>query len=152
MSTTFPYPLPRPYHLEGSFQERQDLMTPFGPLSMDEQDLLINKLGARGYGRVLLFSQYYGSGWGEGNKQVSPKGQASLLRFLEKVDFRSGADPSVFLTDEGALELAWVDTHGNPVQLAFGSQGIEVYHETAGRDEVVPVTEYEQLAIAFSNV
>jgi hypothetical protein len=75
-----------------------------------------------------------------------------FLRFLEHVNFRDGADPSIFLTDDGELELAWSDTSGKAIQLVFGPNGVEVFHEAARREEVVAPNQYARLATEFSNV
>jgi hypothetical protein len=121
-------------------------------LSADEQDLLIKKLGDRGWGRMLLFSKYYTPDWGEGNRQVSPRAQATMMRFLEHVTFRKGADPSVFLSNDGELQVAWSDTSGKAVQLLFGPNSIEVLHEAQLREESLPLSAYDKLAQEFSHV
>lgn len=146
--------IPRPsvYEMREPMLSNQKYDTWSTSLSPSDQQILFEKLGARGWGRMLLFSNYYTPGWGEGNKQVSPRGQATLLRFLQLVTFRPGADPSIFLTDEGELELAWSDTNGRAVQLVFGPNGVEVYHEAARREEVVAPSQYARLANEFSNV
>ena len=42
--------------------------------------------------------------------------------------------PSVFLTDEGGLELAWEDAMGSPVQVDFNPRGFEFYREATGEE------------------
>ncbi len=152
MSHLLSYAQQRVYKLDEALQEKPEYGTWTTTLSANEQDLLLTKLGPRAWGRMLLFTKYYTAGWGEGNKQVSPRGQAIFLRFLEHVTFRDEADPSIFLTDEGELELAWSDTNGRAVQLVFGPNGVEVYHEAARREEVVAPSQYARLANEFSNV
>lgn len=153
MSITLPFDLQRPYKFEPRIQEVQKLGAWPAALSPDEEDLLIQKLGARGWVRLLQFSRFYGPGWGEGhNKQLSPKGQASFLLFLKQVTFREGADPSVFLTDGGELELAWEDAEGQPVQLVFGRTGIGTYTGRTGREEHHPHNTVAQVAQAFSGI
>ena len=152
MSIRFPFADPRVYQLDDDLRSNIDPGMWSSTLSADEQDLLIKKLGDRGWGRMLLFTKYYTPGWGEGNKQVSPRGQAVMLRFLEHVTFREGANPSIFLTDEGELELAWSDAKGSPIQLVFGPNGVEVYHESAHREEVLAPNQYSRLATEFSHV
>ena len=151
MNSTLPFDLQRPYKFEESIQAVQKPGAWPAVLSAEEEELLIQKLGARGWVRLLQFSRFYGPGWGEGqNKQLSPKGQAAFLLFLRQVTFRHDADPSVFLTDEGELELAWEDASGHPVQLVFGRSGIAVFIEGTGRDEQVPHTSIAALAKEFS--
>ncbi len=153
MNSTLPFDLQRPYKFEESIQAVQKPGAWPAVLSAEEEELLIQKLGARGWVRLLQFSRFYGPGWGEGrNKQLSPKGQAAFLLFLKDVTFREDADPSVFLTDEGELELAWEDANGHPVQLVFGRRGIRVFVESTGRDEPVPHTSIAALAKDLSGV
>lgn len=152
MSNKLPFAEPRVYKLDDDLQSNIDPGMWTTTLSADEQDLLIKKLGDRGWGRMLLFTKYYTPNWGGGNKQVSPRAQAAMLRFLEHVTFRDGADPSVFLSNDGELQIAWNDSNGKAVQLLFGPNTIEVFHEAKHRDEPVPLTDYEKLAREFSHV
>lgn len=152
MSNKIHFAEPRVYKLDEDLQTNMDPGMWSTTLSADEQDLLIKKLGDRGWGRMLLFSKYYTPDWGEGNRQVSPRAQAALLRFLEHVIFRDGADPSVFLSNDGELQVAWNDTSGKAVQLLFGPNTIEVFHEAKLREESLPLTDYAKLAQEFSHV
>lgn len=152
MSIKFPFADPRVYRLDDDLRSNIDQGMWSSTLSADEQDLLIKKLGDRGWGRMLLFTKYYKTGWGEGNKEVSPRGQAAMLRFLEHVDFRVNADPSVFLSDDGELQIAWNDENGLAVQILFGPGSIEVFHEAQRREESLPLTAYRKLAEEFSHV
>lgn len=153
MSLTLPFDLQRPYKFEQRIQEVQKLGAWPAALSPDEEDLLIQKLGARGWVRLVQFSNFYGPGWGEGhNKQLSPKGQASFLLFLTQVTFREGADPSVFLTDNGELELAWEDAQGHPIQLVFGRTGIGTYTGRNEREENHPHSDVAKVAQTFSGI
>lgn len=152
MSTTIRYRPERIYHLEKPLEEAPVFDSWSTLLSVDDQDMILQKLGQRGYGRMLAFTQFYTTGWGEGNKQVSPRGLSAFLRFLKQVKFREGADPSVFLSDDGELQVAWSDPSGQAVQLLFGPKTIEVFHEAKRRDDSVALNEYDNLAQAFSNV
>jgi hypothetical protein len=153
MSTTLPFDVqPRAYTLDQRVQEVQRPGAWPAPLSVHEEDLLIQKLGARGWVRMLQFTQFYGPGWGGGNKQLSPKGRMAFLAFLRTVELRDGANPSVFLTDDGELEMAWEDRAGKPVQLVFGPQGVLVYVEATAREELVPYLQLKELAASFANV
>ncbi len=152
MSVKLPFTEPRMYTLDDDLRSNIDQGMWTTTLSAEEQDLLIKKLGNRGWGRMLLFSKYYTPGWGEGNKQVSPRGQAAMLRFLQQVTFREGADPSVFISDDGELQLAWNDSNSKAIQLLFGPNSIEVFHEAQYREETMPLTDYDKLAQEFSYV
>lgn len=152
MSTTLQYPAERVYKLDKPLEETRTYDSWSTLLSADDQDIILQKLGPRGYGRMLAFTQFYTTGWGEGNKQVSPRGLSAFLRFLKQVTFRKGADPSVFLSDDGELQVAWNDESGQAVQLLFGPKTIDVFHEAKRRDDSVALNEYGNLAQAFSNV
>lgn len=52
----------------------------------------------------------------------------NLLRIPE------GVRASVFLTDEGHMELAWKDAEGRAAQIEFGPREFEVYNEATGAD------------------
>jgi hypothetical protein len=152
MNPSIPYTPKRSYSLEEDLQEKQDQNSWASTLDSEAEELLFKKLGARGWGRLLNFSRYYSFGWGEGNRALSPKGQDVFLRFLKEVHFRAGASPSIFLTDEGSLELVWQDENNQAIQIEFGSFGIEVYHEARGREERVGFNEYSILAKELSNI
>lgn len=153
MSSTLPFEVqPKAYTLDPRMQEVQRPGAWPAPLSPHEEDLLIQKVGARGWVRMLQFTQFYGPGWGEGhNKQLSPKGRAAFLQFLQLVELREGADPSVFLTDLGELEMSWDDRTGKPIQLVFGPKGVLVYVESQDREELMPYTRLGELASSFAN-
>lgn len=149
MSSQIPYITDRAYELGGEFKDKQVLSAWPLPLSSGEQDLLITKLGAKGWVRVLHFTEFYGPGWGEGrNKQLSPKGQAAFLLYLQHAIFPAGAEPSVFLTDNGELELVWEDARQHSIQLTFGSQGIDLFHDRGEAAEERRVTHREAPVLA----
>lgn len=152
MITMLRYPIERSYRLEQPLEEAPVYDSWSTLLSVDDQDLISKKLGSRGYGRMLAFTRFYTTDWGEGNQQVSPRGLSAFLRFLRAVNFRDGADPSVFLSNDGEVQLAWSDAHGHAIQLLFGPEEIGVFHEGQKRDDIVALNEYNNLAQAFSDV
>lgn len=98
------------------------------PGEADREELLLRKLGPRGWGRLYHFRHFYGPGWGEGQgRALSPRAIEAFYNFLERVDFPAGVQPSIFLTDDGGLELSWEDTGGKAVQAAFLPSHVEVY-------------------------
>lgn len=108
------------------------------PGEVEFEDLLLQKLGARGWGRVHHFRNYYGPGWGANiGKPLSPRAVEAFRRFLQVAAFPPGAQPSVFLTDRGGLELCWEDANQKSVQVEFTSQGIEFYCEAADEEDLV---------------
>ena len=103
------------------------------PGEADREELLLTKLGSRGWGRLHHFRHYYQPGWGEGHgRQLSPRSLEGFFRFLAAAEFPAGKVPSIFLTDRGGLELAWEDADGKAVQVEFTPQGAEYY--IAGKD------------------
>jgi len=117
------------------------------PDEVEFEDLLLRKLGPRGWGRVHHFRQFYGPGWGDGSgKPLSPKALEAFRRFLQGATFPEGRQPSVFLTDRGGLELCWEDVDGKSVQVEFTSRGIEFYHEGTDREGAVGLDQVRELA------
>ncbi len=92
------------------------------------EEALLSKLGARGWGRVHHFRNLYNRPWGEkGNAPVSPRAFEALSLFITAATFPEKKLPSVFLTDNGGLELVWEDAAGKSRQVEFKSDGIEYY-------------------------
>jgi hypothetical protein len=105
------------------------------PGEADREELLLSKLGARGWGRFYHFRHFYGPGWGEGRgRALSPRAVEAFFRFLDAVQFPAGVQPSIFLTDEGGLELSWEDESGKAVQAAFLPSHIETYRASDGAE------------------
>jgi hypothetical protein len=103
-----------------------------------QDELLLRKLGPRGWGRVQYFRRFYASGWGEQNgRALSPKAFELFLRFVNAVKFPvAKTEPSVFLTNLGGIELCWEDALGKPVQVEFMREGVEFYEERTGAEGV----------------
>jgi hypothetical protein len=121
------------------------------PNETDREELLLRKLGARGWGRVHQFRYYFGQGWGESSRPaLSPKALDAFFRFLVDVDFPSGKQPSVFLTDEGGLELVWEDEAGQSIQVDFRPKRIEYYRAGCGEEGSAPFAELRELARRLS--
>jgi len=137
MTTILDVPATEAYSLTEALQEplRSESVTLPDPDEVGFEDLLLQKLGPRGWGRVCHFRQYYGLGWGEGGgKPLSPRAVEAFRRFLQDAHFPEGRWPSVFLTDGGGLELCWEDGNGKAIQVEFNSKGIEYYHEAANQE------------------
>ena len=110
------------------------------PGEADRDELLLSKLGVRGWGRLHHFRLLYQGGWGEGKgRPVSPRTVSALVKFLERFTWPEGVTPSLFLTDRGGIEVAWEEQGGFPVQLEFHRDGIEIYREAEGAEaELAP--------------
>src|SRR6059036_1017365 len=80
------------------------------PSEADREELVLNKLGTRAWGRLHHFRYFYRQGWGEGSgKPLSPRALEGFHRFVERAQFPEGSTPSLFFTDAGHLELCWED-------------------------------------------
>ena len=77
---------------------------------------------------------------------MSPRALEAFYRFLEAAQFPQGSVPSVFLTDEGSIELCWEDQGGKALQLEFRPSDIEFYVEADELEESVPVSDAKALA------
>lgn len=85
-------------------------------------------LGKNSYERFKRFSEYP-DGWGGGKgKSVSPQSVAALQSFLSDGQAFS-AEPSIFLRQDGNLQLAWEDAEGNAIELDFLPSRITFFHE-----------------------
>ncbi len=111
------------------------------------EELLLRKLGAKGWGRVYHFRDYYASGWGENGLVLSPKALDAFFRFVEEANFPAGKScPSVFLTDRGGIELVWEDRNGKSVQVEFTGTGAEFFEAATDEEGVVPFDGLAQLS------
>ncbi|MHC1765445.1 MAG: hypothetical protein AB9869_14280 [Verrucomicrobiia bacterium] len=114
------------------------------PDELTREDLLLRRLGPKGWGRVHHFRNYYGSGWGGKGRVLSPKALDAFFRFVEDAQFPAG-DPSVFLTDRGGIELCWEDRNGKSVQVEFTAKGAEFYCQATDQEGVVTFEGLAQL-------
>jgi hypothetical protein len=102
------------------------------------EELLLGKLGPRGWGRVHHFRNYYASGWGEhGGQMLSPGALSAFFRFVDAFAFPKGVIPSVFLTDRGGIELCWEDEQCKSVQVEFTRTAAEFYREATGEESAL---------------
>jgi hypothetical protein len=111
------------------------------------EELLLRKLGPKGWGRVHHFRNYYASGWGENGRVLSPRALYAFFRFVEAADFSAcQSNPSVFLTDRGGIELVWEDRNGKSVQVEFTGTGAEFYEAATDEEGVVAFDGLAQLS------
>ena len=122
------------------------------PGEADQDELLLTKLGVRGWGRLHHFRLLYQAGWGNGKgRPASPRAMQALVDFLKNFTLPTGVTPSLFLTDRGGLELAWEERGGAPVQVEFHRNGIEVYRETTGvESELAPDQAYAAASLLMT--
>ena len=149
MTSTFPQPTRNPYRLSDDLLENggaPNVRTPL-PDEAEREELILAKLGSRGWGRLHHFRHYYSAGWGErSGKPLSPRALETFFRFLERAKFAQNSTPSLFLTDNGSLELWWEDAFGKSVQVEFTSTGIEFYVESRNVEGVATPTQAADIA------
>ena len=115
------------------------------------EELLLRKLGPKGWGRVYQFQQYYTSGWGRDGKVLSPRALDAFFRFVEETNFPSDkASPSVFLTDSGGIELCWEDCNGKALQVEFTAAGVEFYKAATEEEGFVTFEDLPELSRRLS--
>ena len=153
MTTLMPTPQSPTYTLVNDLCEPTALANIHrtAPDERAREELLLAKLGSRGWGRVHHFRNYYASGWSEHDGQaLSPKALSAFFRFADAFTFHSGVTPSVFLTDRGGIELCWEDEAGKSVQVEFTRTGAEFYREATGEEGTVPHAALQHLVQRLS--
>jgi hypothetical protein len=120
------------------------------PATLDEaerDELVLQRLGPKGWGRLHQFRNYYSQGWGEGNgRPLSPRSLEAFFRFLEAFPDIREREPSVFLTKRGHLELCWEDSVGKAIQVEFTPSEAEYYVEAEEEENAVPHLDLSALA------
>jgi hypothetical protein len=149
MTTTLPLPRQFVYELSDNLREETPLhgVRRTEPSEGEREELLLSKLGAKGWGRLHHFRYYYSAGWGgDSGKPLSPRALETFYRFLESATFPSGSVPSVFLTDAGCIEVCWEDFEGKAVQVEFKPAEIEFFIEARQLEGSAPASEAKDLA------
>lgn len=110
------------------------------------EDLVLRKLGPRAWRRLYQFRHLYEAGWGGGTgRMLSPRALEVLYRFIEQPAFAPLLEPSLFLTDEGHLELCWDDKTRGAVQIEFTPAGAEYYFERTAEEGFILTAEVAEL-------
>lgn len=131
---------PNSYEFSEDFlNETEEAVRPrvrsFEPGQAAREQLILNKLGINGWGRWQYFRSCFSDGWGEAEQRpLSPRSQEMFFEALNLLRIPEGVRASVFLTDEGHMELAWKDAEGRAAQIEFGPREFEVYNEATGAD------------------
>ena len=116
------------------------------PNEADREEMLLKKLGPRGWGRMHQFRYFYQPEWGDSRcKPLSPRALESFYRFVEALQIPFDCVPSLFLTDSGGLELRW-EVNGNDVQVEFSTSGIEYCLPHVGVESFVAHSDAVSLA------
>ena len=149
MTTILPQPRQFVYQLSDNLRDETPVsgVRPAAPSEGEREELLLSKLGPKGWGRLHHFRHYYSTGWGDGSgRPLSPRALETFYRFLESARFPEGSMPSVFLTDEGCVEVCREDFEGKAVQVEFRPAEIEFYVEAQQQEDSVPASKAKELA------
>ena len=105
----------------------------------EADEVIRRKLGENGWERWQTFRRSLPGNPGTPKaKSHLTRSEVALLATLESLDFRDEIIPSLFLTDEGRLELAWRDADGKAIQIEFGPAESEIYVEASEYESTVP--------------
>lgn len=113
----------------------------------DREELVLERLGVAAWGRLHHFRHYYSQGWGDGSgKPLSPRALEGFYRFVSIAKLSPVRPPSVFLTDDGSLELCWEDKDGRAIQVEFTSAGVEIFSEASGEERFLSFDRIGEIA------
>ena len=79
---------------------------------------LISKIGENAAERFSNMTEYHDNWGGNNEKCLSPYSVRTMCMFLDAVD-KFDTVPSIFLTNEGTLQLGWEDADGNEIEIDF---------------------------------
>jgi hypothetical protein len=109
--------------------------------------VMIKKLGSHSWDRLSTFRYDYFAGWGEGSgKPLSPRAVEALYRFVETATFSRANKPSLFLTNEGTLELCWEDQAGRAIDTEFTPAGVRYTVDARGLQGFASFAEINDIA------
>ena len=99
------------------------------------ESLVYSKLDATAWQRFRNFSQWP-DGWaGEGSLSLSAVSLANFERFLESSRFATArSKPSLFMTDDGLLEIGWESSDNTAIHVTFTTKGASFYIEATGEE------------------
>ena len=107
-------------------------------------------LRQNGMARMHRFLNDYQDGWGDGSgKALAREAYTGLFTFLRYAPINVGSRPSIFMTIDGGLELAWDDTAGNDIRVEFNATEVQYYFARSGREGRAPIEEVRKIAEAF---
>jgi hypothetical protein len=109
-------------------------------------------LGQKGMERLYSFATDYQDGWGDGSgRALNADAYKALFVFMKNAPINISSRPSIFLTEEGGLEVAWDDAEGNDVRVEFTPIGVEYYFAKTGRQGCVKLDQVQILAENFES-
>lgn len=113
--------------------------------------LVYDKLGDSAWQRFHDFSRWP-DGWaGESSQSIAWGTYRNFERFLAATHFGFHAiPPSLFLTDDGHLELSWDAPDGSTISATIHPTGVDYFVESRGEEGSVPADGIEVLARQLS--
>lgn len=109
--------------------------------------LVYTKLGDAAWQRFYDFSRWPDAWAGESSRSIAWGTYLNFERFLDSARFlTSQPPPSLFLTDEGHLELAWDAPDGSNISVALTPTGAEYFVERRGETGMVTAEGINALA------
>jgi hypothetical protein len=110
-------------------------------------------LGQSGMKRLYRFATEYDRGWGDGSGEpLDQKILKCLFVFLRYAPINIESKPSIFMTPEGGLELAWDDFERNEIRVEFSSQTISYHFSKTGHNGSYPIKNARGLAETFQEL
>ncbi len=109
--------------------------------------LVYAKLGDAAWQRFHDFSRWP-DGWsGPHSRAIAWGTYHNFGKFLEAMRFVTNqTPPSLFVTDDGLLELAWEDRGGSTINVTLTPEGATYFIESLGEEARVPSDGLSQLA------
>jgi hypothetical protein len=148
------FPVPQPESAD-SFQTAAPFMLFSLPESVVENPYWIGLtvLGHKGMQRLYSFAAEYQDGWGDGSgKALNPEAYKALFIFMRYAPINVSSRPSIFMSEDGGLELAWDDANNNDVRVEFGPSRVAYWFSGTGNEGSVEISETQTLAENFESL
>jgi hypothetical protein len=111
----------------------------------DLTTLVKDKLGENGVSRFYEFRDY-SDGWCMGTgKKISHQSIAQLERFVRLAQDYLPDEPSIFISEEGILQLQWEDTDDLDIEICFGPEQFEYFLESSDEEGIIPSKNISEL-------
>lgn len=113
---------------------------------MDDLSTFVkDKLGENGVRRFYEFRDY-SDGWCMGKgKKVSHQSIAQLERFVRLAQEYLPDEPSIFISEEGFLQLQWEDADDQDIEVCFGPKQFEYFLESSDEEGIIPSKNISEL-------
>jgi len=106
-----------------------------------------------GMERLYKFVDEYHQGWGDGTgRALASQAYNALFIFLRHAPINRASKPSIFMTPEGGLELAWDDAQGRDIRVEFSPNDVRYYFSSTGSEGSVPLERVKEFAQSFQSL